>query len=99
MLVDHQLIRNHSIDGESPPDPSGNLLEARNKSGLTAFLVSCYQKDFGLMELLLDAGADVTAVDRDGNSAIVMYASNPADDISNLPAKIEDLCPSIFEVK
>ena len=69
------------------------FLEAENNIGWTAFLLSCYQKDYALMELLLEAGADVWALDRNENSAL-MIALNTLD----FPLPSEEQCPSIYEV-
>lgn len=71
-----------------------SLLEVKNESGKTALLISCKNKDCGLIELLIAAGAVLNAVDSDGNTAIVLTASSDA--LDEIPCKI--LSPSILKV-
>ena len=70
-------------------------LEARNESGKTAFLIASQKKDCALIELLVEAGADVNAADQDGNSAILLAAYCPFKDV--IPPK--DVSPAIFKVE
>ena len=70
-----------------------SLLEAKNESGKTAFLMAS-QKDCSLIELLVEAGADVNAADQDGNTAILLAAYCPFKDVT--PSK--DFSPAIFKV-
>lgn len=37
-------------------------------------MVACYKSDFGLVELLVNAGADLSLVDKDGDNALIMTA-------------------------
>lgn len=71
-----------------------SLLEVKNESGKTALLISCQNKDYGLIELLIEAGAILSAVDSDGNTAIVLTASSGA--LDKIPCRI--LSPSILKV-
>ena len=70
------------------------LLEAKHENGSTALLIACRNKDYGTVELLVEAGADVRALDQDGNTAILLAASSPATE--EIPSK--ELSPAIFKV-
>ena len=70
------------------------LLEAKNGYGKTAFLLASEKKDCALIELLVEAGADVYAADQDGNTAILLAAYCPFKDVT--PS--EDNSPAIFKV-
>ena len=65
-----------------------------NESGVTAFAIACQQKNSALIELLVGAGADFNVLDEEGNSAILLAATSPAED--KIPTL--ELCPSIFKV-
>ncbi len=73
---------------------SGSILEAKNKSGVTALLMASYRKDLASIELLVKAGANVKAVDEDDNTAVLL-ASSSADDY-RIP--IKESSPAIFKV-
>ena len=70
------------------------LLEAKDDNGATALLIACHNKDYSLVELLVESGADVKATDLNGNTAILLAASGPAPD--HIPSK--ELSPAIFKV-
>ena len=70
------------------------LLEAKNESGKTAFLIASQKKDCALIELLVEAGADVNAADQEGNTAILLMAYCPIKDVT--PSKT--ISPAIFKV-
>ncbi len=70
------------------------LLEAKDKSGLTALLISCREKDHSTIELLVESGADVQAVDVDGNTALMLASASLVED--TIPA--ENSSPNIFKV-
>jgi len=70
------------------------FLEMKNGSGRTALSIACQKKSIAIIELLVDAGANVKFVDDEGNSAIIHVASSPVKD--EIPTM--DLCPSIFKV-
>ena len=71
------------------------LLEAKNESGLTALLIACYNKDYDIVELLVEAGADTKVVDQHGNSTIILAASSsPAEE--EIPSP--EFSPAIFKV-
>lgn len=74
---------------------SSNLLEAKDHSGATALLIACKDKDYAMIELLVDSGADVKAVDQNGNTAILLSASSPDPD--EIPTN--EISPAIFKVK
>ncbi len=67
-------------DFDADHDLLTHLLEMKNDSGKTAILISCQNKDYALVEFLVEAGADLRAVDQDGNSAIILAASSTAED-------------------
>lgn len=71
------------------------LLETKNEQGMTAFLVACLQKEYALIELLVDAGTDLNAADLDGNTAISLIASSIIN-MDEIPSK--DVAPEIFKV-
>lgn len=72
----------------------GKLLGARNRSGSTALLIASNNKDYAMVELLVESGADVQAADRDGNTVIHLVASSPAPD--KIPH--EEDSPAVFKV-
>ncbi len=64
---------------------------------MTAFLVACQMKDCTrndctVIELLVEAGADTNAVDKEGNTAIIFASS------SLKPATVQEFSPSILKV-
>ena len=61
------------------PAGSTKLLDAKNENGMTALLIACQKKDYALIELLSEAGADATILDGSGSTAVVLVASNPAE--------------------
>ena len=71
-----------------------NLLEAKNESGLTALLIACNNKDYNIVELLVEAGADAKVLDQQGNTAIILAASSPAQD--EIPSP--ESSPAIYKV-
>jgi len=71
-----------------------NLLEAKAKSGKTAFLISVLQRDYPTIELLIDYGANIKAVDGQSNSAFMVIAEDLEWD--DIPSK--EICPAIYEV-
>lgn len=71
------------------------FLECRNNSGRTAFLIASEHKDFELLELLVNAGTDVRAIDRDENSAIMIVVINP---LPQFPPPSRKICPAIYKV-
>ena len=75
-------------------DLLASLLEMTNESEKTALLIACEKKDYGIIELLVEAGADLKASDADGNSAILLAAFSNVPDA--IPCKI--LSPTIFKV-
>ncbi len=70
------------------------FLEARNETGKTALLISCQNKDYSIVELLVEAGADVKAADLDGNTAILLSDSDPVS--RDIPT--EELSPKNYKV-
>ena len=76
-------------------DVLGNFLEAQNKSGETALLIACKNKDYSIVDLLIGAGANVKAVDKDGNTTILLATSDPAVS-QEIPTK--EFSPKIFRV-
>ena len=71
------------LDNIKSSDPINlkRLLEARNKSGTTALMIAVDQRDFPLIELLIGtAGADVKAVDGNGDTALIRATKNLTED-------------------
>ncbi len=52
------------------------LLESKDRTGRTPFLIACCQKDYITMDLLIVAGADLTAADNVGNDAVMLAATH-----------------------
>lgn len=66
-----------------------------NKIGDTILLRSCYHVDYAMIEFLVDAGADMTCTNLEGNTAIHMLAACLRKE--NIPSK--ELFPCIAQVK
>ena len=73
-------------------DQLNEHINNRNDDGMTAFLVACQMKDCTVIELLVEAGADTNAVDKEGNTAIIFASS------SLKPATVQEFSPSILKV-
>ncbi len=71
------------------------LLEAKDVTGMSPFLVACRMRDYLIMELLIKAGANISAVDYQGNNAIILPAATNMK-TEDVPPK--DLCPEVFKV-
>jgi len=69
-------------------------IDTQNESGQTALMVACQKKDYATIELLVEAGADVNAVDEEGNTAIILAISSVEEDVA--PKK--EFSPFIFKV-
>lgn len=54
------------------------ILEAKDSNGMTAILIAVSQKDYMLIELLVDAGADMNAADKIGDTALIRTAKDPS---------------------
>lgn len=50
------------------------LINAKDQNGHSPLMMACYQGAFGLVELLVNEGADIHDVDIDGDDAIIMTA-------------------------
>ena len=75
----------------------GSNLETKNEHGQTALLMACHQKNYAVIELLVEAGADLQAVPKVGNTALILAVSNAYYDVvQSIPLK--ELSPSIFQV-
>jgi len=81
-------------NSSSPLSPLAKLLEAKDESGRTAFLIASKNLDYSVIELLIEAGTDVNSVDQDKNTSILLAATGPENDAA--PSK--DLSPFIYEV-
>jgi Ankyrin repeats (3 copies) len=62
----------------------GEDLNSRDGNGLTPLMISAVRNKPRLCKLLLDAGADLSAVDRDGNDAIALAAIHGASEAADL---------------
>ena len=75
----------------------GSNLETKNKHGQTALLMACHQKNYAVVELLVEVGADLQAADKDGNTALILAVSNANYElVQSVPLK--ELSPFIFQV-
>lgn len=73
MLLDYYRgSQSSDDDGTSQLE---KLLEAKNETEMTALLIASFKKDTKIIELLIELGSDVKAVDRDGNTPIILAAS------------------------
>ena len=71
------------------------LLETRTvKSKMTPLLFSCSKMIYPIIELLVDAGADLKAVDENGNTAAIIADSSSI--MTLVPIKTDS--PEIFKV-
>ena len=50
---------------------------------MTPLLIACLKKNYALIELLVEIGSDPKATDKDGNTAIILVLSSPAEDTEN----------------
>ena len=73
-------------------DQLNKHINNRNDDGMTAFLVACQMKDCTVIELLVQAGADTNAVDKEGNTAIIFASS------SLKSGTVQEFSPSILKV-
>jgi len=72
------------------------LLEARGPTGMTALLVAVDLRDYALIELLIGAGADVKAVDDNGDTALIRASTIPSEDECYPPDVL--LSPTLLKV-
>lgn len=91
MLVEKSKLWDNS---SSPLSPLAKLLEAKDESGRTAFLIASQNMDYAVIELLIKAGTNVKSVDQNQNTSILSAFTGPGND--EVPSK--DRSPFIFEV-
>lgn len=106
MLVEHILgdVKSEAgdegmleLDDSRSSFASSPFIDARDKSELTPLMLACYKNNYALVELLVRAGADVKAVDKDGDTPIIMTAIKALSDKSaTFPS--EKNSPAIFRV-
>lgn len=89
MLLDHYAVI-------ADPISSKRFLEARNFARMTALLIAVHQRDWALIDLLIESGADVKAEDELGHTALVHAAKNPSDEDYNPPKEL--LSPNLIKV-
>ena len=104
LLLDIQRERDKQLSADTMISASSSipsnchqfkrLLEAPTRTGDTALLVSCYLVDYAMIELLIDAEADMTSTNLEGNTAIHMLASKLLKE--NIPCK--ELFPYMAQV-
>jgi len=70
------------------------LIDVPRLDGRTALLLACQKKNCAAIELLVESGADIMAVDNEGNTALILVASSPDED--QIPTK--ELSPILYEV-
>lgn len=63
---------------------------------MTALLIAVSQRDWALIELLIEAGADVKAKDKNGDTALILSATNPSEEDCNPPKDL--LSPHLLKV-
>ena len=68
------------------------FLEAQNTNGMTALLIASDGGNYELMDLLIKAGADLTA--RGGE-----YKSVKDIALGRFPLPPRDLCPAVYQVQ
>lgn len=71
------------------------FLHAKDINGSTSLLISCHQKDYATVELLIKAGANLQDCDKDNDTAII-FASY--ETLGFIVAPILKEAPSIYAV-
>ncbi len=80
------------------PNLLPRLLEMKDGSEKTAFLIACQMKDYDLIEFLVKAGTDLNVIDKDGNTAIaILLMATTTLRKDDIPSK--KFSPAIFKVK
>ncbi len=90
------LLDDTSLHQEGGHPALKKLLETKGQSGVTALLVACHKKDLSIIELLVEAGAEVNASDDDGDTAILQVALSDVLDKDCIPSEQDS--PFILEV-
>lgn len=52
------------------------VLETKNEQGKIAGMIACHQKNCTVVELIVKAGADIQAVDANGNTTFIMAVTD-----------------------
>ena len=91
LLLDHYRVIDHGTDGSTRLQ---QLLQSKYATELTPLLIAVIAKDYATIELLVTAGADVKASDPNGNTAIMLAASDSSE--AGIPSK--ENSPAIFQV-
>ena len=90
------LLLDHYVNASNPINLK-RLLEARHISETTALMIAVDQMDIPLIELLIRTGADVKAVDANGNTALIRATNNLSEeDVGNPPKNL--LSPFLLKV-
>ena len=71
------------------------FLETTSNSGHTAVQLACWFQSCAIIELLVESKSNLEALDKEGNTAIMIAASRPIV-IMEIPTK--EFSPSIFKV-
>jgi len=58
----------------SPPITFEDLINAKDNNDHTPLMMACFKGAYGLVELLVNKGADIHSVDKDGDSLIILTA-------------------------
>ncbi len=58
----------------SPPITLEDLINAKDNNEHTPLMMACFKGAYGLVELLVNKGADIHSVDKDGDSLIILTA-------------------------
>jgi len=103
LLVGHQKLRNQikAISSGEPETPNRfeRFLESKNEDdGRTALLISCYYKDYTTVDILIEAGANVAAIDSICMTALTWAALPISRESFILSCPTEKEAPSIYQV-
>lgn len=90
------LLLDHYVKASDPINFK-RLLEARNISETTALMIAVDRMDFPLIELLIRTGADVMAVDKNGNTALIRDINKNLSEKDRNPPK-DLLSPFLLKV-
>ena len=89
------LLLDHYVNASNPINLK-RLLEARHISETTALMIAVDQIDYPLIELLIRTGADVKALNENGDTALILAATNSSPKGFNPPKNL--LSPFLVKV-
>lgn len=74
-----------------------NFIDLRTNEEITPLLIACCSGDYAIIELLVEAGADVCAKDCVGNTTIINSTHKWQNNLTFHPP-LKETSPNIFEV-